>query len=200
MSNKESNKFSFGIGLFLIAVQGFNGFFSGYGTEKIIGIGCGVFLVMHHGFYRDASKWRHSPLKIIGVSAGIALLLLLSIYLIRPQQSESIAMTQEDLINLMVEDGKKQLPMDLGNGDTLVSLTALSVNALQYRYKIQISIDSANLLVAEKVYKAAIDEQLKSLDNDSRSQWKKMQLNFIHEFFDPDGNFTFKITITPKDY
>jgi hypothetical protein len=76
MENKESNKFTFGLGIFFIVAYGISIFFIGFKVERSLFFVYGIYLVWQNGFVRDTTTWKYKPMKIIAICIAATFFLL----------------------------------------------------------------------------------------------------------------------------
>lgn len=200
MENKESNKFSFGLGIFFIVVYGISIFFTGFEIKTSLFFLYGIYLVWQNGFIRDTSKWKYNPTKIILICSAATICLFVILLILRNLNSEGKESSKTDMLRDMAYKAKERLPMDLGNGDSIIDVIAVNENTLKYEYKIQYSIDSIKLQELEAEYKKLLYDRFRSFDNNTLNQWRKSKISFSHEFKDRNGKFAFNIFINSGEY
>jgi hypothetical protein len=200
MENKESNKFTFGLGIFFVVMYGISIFFNGFAIKTSLFFAFGIYLVWQNGFIRDTSTWKYKPMKIIVICSAATICILIFLFMLRIQNSKSTESSKINMVRELVYKAKEKLPMDLGNGDSLIDVIAVNENTLKYEYKIQYSIDSIRLQELEAEYKKSLNDRFKSFDNNTINQWRKSKISFSHEFKDRDGKFAFNIIIKSGEY
>ena len=200
MENKKSNKFLFGLGIFCALVYGISIFFTGFEIKTSLFFVYGIYLVWQNGFARDTSMWKYNPMKIIAICSAATICLFIILFMLRIRNSESTELSKIDMVRELASKAKERLPMDLGNGDSIIDVIAVNENTLKYEYKIQYSIDSIKLQKFEVEYKKLLNDRFKSFDDNTIQQWRKSKISFSHEFKDRDGKFAFNIIIKTGEY
>jgi hypothetical protein len=200
LKSKKGNKFSFGIGLFFILVYGITIFTKGFDIKTSVFFALGIYFVWQNGFVKDTSMWRFKPIKIILIVTASTICLFIIIFLLRIQNSGSNDSSKKDFLRELANKAKTSLPMDLGNGDSIIDVNAVNSNTLKYEYKTQYSTDSIELQEIKSEYKKVLMERFKSFDNKTLNSWRKSKINFIHEFKDSEGKFAFNILIKSGEY
>ena len=200
MERKESNKFSFGLGIFFVVVYGISILFIGFEIKISIFFMYGIYLVWQNGFVKDTSMWKYNPMKIITICSAATICLSIILYMLRLQNAEGTQTSKIKMVRELANKAKERLPMDLGNGDSIINVIAINENTLEYEYKLQYSADSIKLKELEAEYKKALIERFKSLDKNTLNQWRKSKISFSHNFKDQDGRFAFNIIIKAGEY
>ena len=200
MENKESNKFTFGLGIFFIVMYGISIFLTSFSIKTFLFFAYGIYLVWQNGFVRDTSTWKYKPMKIIGICLFATICILVFLFVLRIQNSKNTESSKMNMVRELVYKAKEKLPMDLGNGDSIINVFAVNENTLKYEYKIQYSVDSIQLQELKNEYKLAFNERFKRFDNNNLNQWRNSKISFIHEFKDRDGKFAFNIIIKSGEY
>jgi hypothetical protein len=83
MENKESNKFTFGLGIFVVVLYGISIIFTGFAVKTSLFFAFGIYLVWQNGFVRDTSKWKYKPMKIIGICSLATICILVFLFMLR---------------------------------------------------------------------------------------------------------------------
>ena len=71
----EANKYSFGLGIFLIMTFGFKILSLGFEIISTLGFIIGLYNIWQNGFVKDTSKWKIKPKLILIVSVIVIILL-----------------------------------------------------------------------------------------------------------------------------
>jgi len=196
---KKGNKFSFGIGVFLFLAFGFTILLSGFEIKAVLGFLVGVYNILQNGFFKDTSNWKLKPTIILIISI---LILIGSYSFFSLKKSNNIDFQKHSLIEKMVQDAK-YLPIDIGNGDSIIGLTVVNKHTLEYRYKLNtniLDIDSSSLADFNTETRTILSNQIDTKKNEVKTEWKKNKIIFSHVYLDEESNLITIIKINPEEY
>jgi hypothetical protein len=201
---KEANKFSFGLGVFLFMTFGFTILLEGIDIKSTLGFLIGIYNIWQHGFVNDASKWKVNPKLILVISVIILLSASGFSHIRKSSNSQNEIITRNDIIEEVVSLAKKELPKSFGdNGDSIIKISAIDDNTLEYLYKMNSKIadlDSVTLQSFESETREIIKDNMKKSLPDHLIEYKKNKIIFRHKYLDIDGNVLSIIEINASDY
>jgi hypothetical protein len=201
---KESNKFSFGLGIFLFLTFGIQLAFKKIEIYTLLGFLFGMYNIWEHGFVKDSSRWRFKPIFFVVFSVVALSLAIGIIYYNKNNYKAPINSTKKNLAEEIAIRSNKKLPMPMGtNGDSIIKINVIDKNTLEYLYKLNVKIsqiESATLNSFESDTKRSLLNKLNELDREIISEYKGSNLKFIHNYVDIEGNVIGIIQINTLDY
>ena len=204
VTTNEANKFSFGLGIFLFLTFGSSILVSGFEITSTIGFLIGIYNIWQQGFVKDTSKWKLKPKSIL----IILVIILLSAYGFlntrKSSNSQNKIIKRKDIIEDVVRLAKQELPKSIGdNGDSIMKISVINVNTLEYLYKINSKIadlDSVTLKSFESEAMGILKENIQKINPDHLNEYKKNKIIFRHKYVDIDGNVISILELNSSDY
>jgi len=204
VTTNEANKFTFGLGIFLFLTFGLSILVSGFEIKSTIGFFLGIYNIWQQGFVKDTSKWRIKPKSIL----IILVIILLSVYGIlhinKTNNSQTKTISSKDIIEQIEKQLKNELPKSVGdNGDSIMKISAINENTLEYLYKINsiiAELDSAAIKSFESDTRVILKGNMSKINPDILIEYRKNRINFRHKYLDVDGEVISIIELNASDY
>ena len=136
-TNKEANKFSFGLGVFLFFTFGIQLTFKEFEIITLLGFLFGIYNIWEHGFVKDTSRWRIKPIFFVAFSLLTFTLAIVIIYRNKNNYKTTINIAKINMAEEIALRANKTLPMPMGtNGDSVMIINVINKNTLEYLYKL----------------------------------------------------------------
>ena len=201
---KEANKFSFGLGIFLFLIFGFNILLTGFEIKTTLGFLVGIYNIWQQGFLNDASKWKVKPKLILLVSVIVLLSAYGVLQFMKTNNSRKKTLTSKEIIEEVTKLAKKELPKALGNnGDSIINILAINDHTLEYLYKMNSKIselDSSTLKSFESDTRIILKGNMNKTNPEILNEYRRNKIIFRHKYVDVDGNIISVIELNESDY
>ena len=201
---KEANKFSFGLGIFLFLIFGFNILLTGFEIKTTLGFLVGIYNTSYHGILNDASKWKVKPKLILLVSVIVLLSAYGVLQFMKTNNSQKKTLTSKEIIEDVTKLAKKELPKALGNnGDSIINILAINEHTLEYLYKMNSKIselDSSTLKSFVSDTRIILKGNMNKTNPEILNEYRRNKIIFRHKYVDVDRNIISVIEINELDY
>ena len=201
---KEANKFSFGLGIFLFLIFGFNILLTGFEIKTTLGFLVGIYNIWQQGFLNDASKWKVKPKLILLVSVIVLLSAYGVLQFMKTNNSQKKTLTSKEIIEDVTKLAKKELPKALGNnGDSIINILSINEHTLEYLYKMNSKIselDSSTLKSFESDTRIILKGNMNKTNPEILNEYRRNKIIFRHKYVDVDRNIISVIELNESEY
>ena len=201
---KEANKFSFGLGIFLFLIFGFNILLTGFEIKTTLGFLVGIYNIWQQGFLNDASKWKVKPKLILLVSVIVLLSAYGVLQFMKTNNSQKKTLTSKEIIEDVTKLAKKELPKALGNnGDSIINILAINEHTLEYLYKMNSKIselDSSTLKSFVSDTRIILKGNMNKTNPEILNEYRRNKIIFRHKYVDVDRNIISVIELNESEY
>lgn len=200
-SSKKSNKFSFGLGLFLCLIFGSNFITNNADTKSILGFLLGIYNVWQHGFVKDTKTWKIKPIYMV-VSIIVILIILFALFnnvkSKNNYENENKVRVVDQLANV-----NRDFPISIGNNDSIISLKAINDYTLETKYKLNTNIEDLDSSSINEFIKSTREILLRKIKSKNLSEIRLLRensVNFNHIYLDSNVRLMATIVIRYSDY
>jgi hypothetical protein len=200
-SSNKSNKFTFGLGLFLCLIFGSNFITNNADIKSILGFLLGVYNVWQHGFVKDAKTWKIKPIYMV-----FSIILILAAMLALFNNSKSTnSFEKENRVRVVdqLANVNRDFPISIGNKDSIVSIKAINDYTLETTYKLNTNIENLDSISINEFEKSTREILMKKVKSKKLSEIKILRensINFNHIYLDSNARLMATIVIKYSDY